>query len=363
MADPSFIAARILEGEPGSPRGPATLEFYPTLRCNLNCKFCDSTDRHRPGLEEVPPERQLQVLDQAMDLGVRTVLVLGGGEPLAAPGRGELLRRVKENGFEGILTTNGTLLDLELERRMVALGWDEIHYSVDAPVAAIHDTLRGAPGALRRTLTSACRVRGLREQAGALLPRTALHFVLTRHNHRTLPAMVRLARALGAGRVDFDALIVYQEAQRALALEPWQVEEMPHIVRETQELARELGIQTTVTHLQDPRNLARGSEGENPLAVERPAPGRGLASVHCLRPWHHLVVAANGRTGPCCVLADLGSSVKHAPLRQIWEEDPFFTGLRESFLAGTPHPRCRECSANILVHERAIRARLGESLC
>ena len=67
MPSNEFIAARISKWTPTKPKGPVTLEIYPTLRCNLDCSFCDTTDRHRPPMNELSTETWLQIIDEAAD--------------------------------------------------------------------------------------------------------------------------------------------------------------------------------------------------------------------------------------------------------------------------------------------------------
>jgi len=357
MTDPAFIAARIRRWETPDPPGPTTVEIYPTLRCNLNCKFCDATNRNHPHTPEVREARLLEWVDEAAEMGVRRLFVLGGGEPLVAPGIAAFLARAKARDLEGILSTNGTLLSSAMADLLVGMGWDEVHVSVDAPTAAIHDHLRGVPGSHRRAVQGACRLRRTRDLAGSRKPRLALHFVLTRSNWRTLPDMVRLAASLGAFRIDFDALIAWRPEQQALQLLPEEVREVPAVAAEALRIAESEGIATTLAHLLEVRNLGRGTV-DGPVAVD-PGQGPGVAHVHCLRPWHYLVLDAAGRSSPCCVLSGLGESALDKPLQEVWHTDPFLVRLREEFRAGRPHPRCTECSANILGHERAIRDRLA----
>ena len=79
---PDEIAARIALWPTQGTQGPMTLELYPTLACNLSCRFCDTTERHQPPVNELSKERLLQLVDEAADLGVQRVFILGGGEPL-----------------------------------------------------------------------------------------------------------------------------------------------------------------------------------------------------------------------------------------------------------------------------------------
>ncbi len=362
VPDPVTIAARVRRWPDHGVQGPLTLELYPTLRCNLDCSFCDTTDRHRPGQPELSAERQLALLDEAAELGVKRLFLLGGGEPLAARKLApELMARAKALGMEGILTTNGTLLGSALREQLVATGWDEIHFSIDGPTAAIHDHLRGRPGCFHTVVTNICRLRALRDRRGVDRPGIALHFVLTRTNFHTLEDMVRLGHTLGAFRIDFDALIAYAPEQLALKLQPHEQAQVPQLARRAMTLAQELGIATTLEHFTDTRNLDRGSDS-GALAVE-PSPqatvGDDMLSqlrrAPCLKAWHYLVVQADGRTSPCCVLAGQGESVAERSLVEVWRTGDFLQQIRQAMLAGTPPPRCSECSANILAHERVVR--------
>ena len=349
---PHGIASRVARWADLGPQGPLTLELYPTLTCNLDCRFCDTTDRHRKPVDELPTERLLELVDEAADLGVRRVFVLGGGEPLVRRDTPRVLRRIKDHGMEGILTTNATLMGASIARELVACAWDEVHVSIDGPTAEIHDDLRGQRGAFRKTVQATCRLRVLRDQLGAAAPRIALHFVLTRRNADSLTQMVELARALGAFRVDFDALIAYTPEQRALQLTDAQRAALPARAAQAQERAEALGIATTLEHFRHPERLDRGD-----LAVPLPE-GEGLRGAPCLKAWHYLVVQADGRTSPCCVLAGEGGSVAAQPLAAAWRSDPFLQSVREGMLRKEPLPRCRECSWNILSHEAAIREAL-----
>jgi len=349
--DPTSISARIARwGEHGR-QGPVTLEMYPTLSCNLDCTFCDTTDRHRPPVDELSTKRWLALLDEAASLGVRRVFVLGGGEPLARRDCAVLLQRVKDLGLEGILTTNATLLSGDIAQQLVHTGWEEVHVSIDGPNAAIHDRLRGRDGAFRRTVRNTCRLGVMARTAGAPL-RIALHFVITNENWQTLPEMVRLAESLGASRIDFDSLIAYTDAQRALQLNAQQRAALPDVAREALALAEQRGVATTLAHFVD------GPAAERGQTVVAGTAAPGVQGAPCLKAWHYLVVQADGRIAPCCVLSGSGGSVRTTSLAEVWSRDPFLQSVRKGMLSKQPLSRCGECSANILGHEAAIREAL-----
>ncbi len=352
---PEHIAGRIARWGTDGRQGPVTLEMYPTLSCNLDCAFCDTTDRHRPPVDELSTERWLSLLDEAAQIGVERVFVLGGGEPLARRDCPTLLRRIKHLGFEGILTTNGTLLTAAVAQQLVDTGWNEVHVSLDGADAATHDRLRGRDGAFRRTVRNTCRLGVLARRAQAPL-RVALHFVITSENWRSLPAMVRLGASLGVFRIDFDDLIAYTADQRALALSPSQRGRLPEVAAEALQEAERLGIATTLAHYAAGPLPERG----HTEVVGSPAPG--VAGAPCLKAWHYIVVQADGRTSPCCVLAGMGGSVRDRPLDTVWATDPLLQAIRSGMWHKRPHTRCAECSPNILGHEAAIRAALPHPL-
>jgi MoaA/NifB/PqqE/SkfB family radical SAM enzyme len=320
----------------------------------LNCAFCDTTDRHRPATNELSVDRQLEILEEAAALGVQRVFLLGGGEPLLSAATPKLMERTKELGLEGILTTNGTRFTDRLIDQVLTWGWDEIHFSVDGPSPEIHDALRGKVGAFRRTITTICKINVQKRIRGLTAPALALHFVLTNKNFHTLVAMVDLGRVLGVERIDFDALIAYRPEQLALELSEAQRAQVPAFAEEALKRAESLGIATTLEHFLDARTLERGAETSLPVAPG----GTGLSNAPCLKAWHYLVVQSDGRTSPCCVLAGEGESVAEQGLEEVWRDGDFLNRVREGMLSGQPLDRCRECSANILAHERAIRSHL-----
>lgn len=340
MDELDAIAARVRQGRESGGSGPWTLELYPTLRCNLDCAFCDTTDRHRPAVAELSEARLLAIVDEAADLGVHRVMVLGGGEPLIAPAAPRLLAHIKARGLAGFLTTNGTRLD-RFAPLLTDIGWDEVHVSIDGATPATHDALRGRAGAFRTTVGALCR---LRRRRGA--PRLGIHSVLTRRNLDELVGLVRLAHAVGVARLEVDALVAYRPEQEALALHASDRPRLLHQIDAALAEADRLGVSTTIERLREPTALARGSV---PLAH----------AAACLKAWHHLVVQADGRTSPCCVLAGTGGSAANTPLGTIWQEDPSLLAIRAGMSAGRPTPRCAECSENILSHERAIGARMS----
>lgn len=90
---------------------PAVLIASVTRRCNLDCAGCYSKQIRPSGSgapAELSDDRFMELFEEAIDLGVGTILI-AGGEPLLR--RGLLARLARLRGIVIPVFTNGTLLD------------------------------------------------------------------------------------------------------------------------------------------------------------------------------------------------------------------------------------------------------------
>ncbi len=352
------IAARVRRWDRGGSGGPFTLELYPTMTCNIDCVFCDTTYRKGKQHGELTAEDYWKLLDEAESLGVRRVFLLGGGEPLVRKDvTPELMRRIKAKGMEGLIATNGTLFDDGLIEQVLATRWDELHFSLDAPDPAINDYLRGRQGVFAKVAKVMCRLSGLKRARGDWGPRDAprllIHAVVTNKNFHLFDAMVRFAHAVGAMRVNFDALIPYRPEQHALKLNADERAQVPALARAAAVTAERLGIETTLESFLQPETMDRGD-----LEFSQEGP-RDAAHAPCLNPWYYLVVQPNGRVSPCCVISGPGEDVREAGLAATWLEGAYFQDLRRSMINKQVTDLCRNCSHAIISRNDFIREHLA----
>lgn len=118
-------------------RHPILCNYYLTYRCNASCSFCDIWERPSPyaALENI--KSNLLGLKQ---LGVK-VVDFTGGEPLLHRQLPEILRMAKSMGFITTVTTNGLLYPKQAAQLQGLI--DMLHFSLDSPDKAEHDTSRG----------------------------------------------------------------------------------------------------------------------------------------------------------------------------------------------------------------------------
>ena len=139
------IAKKIFHWSKGKRTGPFKLQLNPTNKCNLKCRFCwlRDFDSGTLNFDEISHKKYMKIIEEADDLGVREIEITGGGEPMMRKDMIKIIESIKKHGMKGRLITNGTLLNETIIEKLIAISWDEIVISLDAPDMRINDYLRG----------------------------------------------------------------------------------------------------------------------------------------------------------------------------------------------------------------------------
>ncbi len=130
---------RIREVIDGGFPPPVTFEIDPTNACNHDCVWCvDQTHReiHKGHLKK---DVLFRVIDEAAAMGVRSIVLKGGGEPLIYPWIDELLRHIHAAGLPVGIITNGEGILKNLDVIRETCSW--LRVSVDAGSAETHATV------------------------------------------------------------------------------------------------------------------------------------------------------------------------------------------------------------------------------
>ncbi len=173
-------------------RTPFTVLVSPTMRCNLHCEGCYASEYSHEG--DMPAELFQRIVDEAAEMGVYLVTVLGG-EPFMRRDLLDIAAANPETYFQ--VFTNGTLVRPEHIERIAKLGNVALMLSIEGDEETT-DARRGA-----RYLRQAAAHHGLTQGA-----RRALRLL----GHRDAPqlgdaAQRRVRRpAGGQGRRDLVAL-------------------------------------------------------------------------------------------------------------------------------------------------------------
>jgi heme d1 biosynthesis radical SAM protein NirJ len=176
------VAAPTPVGAVSKPPGPVVI-WNLIRRCNLTCKHCYSISADTDFKGELSTEEVFTVMDDLKAFRV-PALILSGGEPLLRPDIFEIAARSKALGFYTALSSNGTLIDEAMCRRIAEADFHYVGISLDG-IAATHDKFRRMDGAFDKSLKALrlCRDAGLK---------VGVRFTLTQDNFHDLPALLEL---------------------------------------------------------------------------------------------------------------------------------------------------------------------------
>jgi len=124
-------------------QNPLIVELDPTAICDLACPGCISEDIIATG-NSFTNKRLLELGEEFKNNGVKGVILIGGGEPLAHPAIGELIEYFGKNDISVGITTNGTFIHKYMNEIAQYSHWTRI--SIDAASEKIFEILRPTKG-------------------------------------------------------------------------------------------------------------------------------------------------------------------------------------------------------------------------
>lgn len=177
---------------------PITLEIDPTNECPLKCSFCNwagrlHTDESNASLS---PAMMLNIIRQAAELGVKSIIWTGGGEPLQNRAVLPAIQLASELGMKNGMFTTGLPMTSKVSEILVEhLSWVRFHIDGATPFtyAKVHGTSENmyswVVGNIGEFVAKRAAVRsGIKAGIGSVaLP----------ENITELPRLARLSKDLG----------------------------------------------------------------------------------------------------------------------------------------------------------------------
>jgi radical SAM protein with 4Fe4S-binding SPASM domain len=316
---------------------PQRLQVEVTSACNLACRMC--LVRYRPRVNRREGAMDLAVFRRLLDANpeVREVVLQGLGEPLLSPHLFDMVRLAKERGAEVEFNTNATLLTRARADRLVELGLDRLHISLDGASEATYSYVRdGARWSMvERGLRAIAEAKAA---AGAALPAVRVVFVAMRCNVHELPDLVRLAHAHRVTQV--------------------RVQSLSHTFDDTDPAGAYAGIRAfaraQALPLAPPAERERADDAFRSaariaaaLGVDLRLPQLDATAGRCTWPWTGAYVTSAGTVQPCCMVmgddrVSLGS-LADADFAEIWH-GPAYERFRAALASDEPPEVCRGCS-------------------
>jgi radical SAM protein with 4Fe4S-binding SPASM domain len=312
-----------------------------TKACNLKCIHCYNDSGPAPADNELSTAEAKNVLKDLAHFGT-PVILFSGGEPLLRRDIFELLQFAHQLGLRTVLSTNGTLINADIAKKIKQHYVSYVGISLDG-IGEINDKFRGVSGAFGKA------VEGIKNCQNENI-RTGLRLTLIKQNARDLQNLFRflekekIERACfyhlvpsGRGAALLDQALTHAQSRAA-------VETILTGTKHLNDLGRKTDILTVDNHVDGVyvylKLLAENSDRADDVWKLLTWNGGGLYSsgvgigcidftgrVHPDQFWWHY---------------DLGD-VREKSFSEIWTDanEPLLKGLRNrrSFIKG----RCRLC--------------------
>jgi MoaA/NifB/PqqE/SkfB family radical SAM enzyme len=179
----------------------------PTNRCNLDCRMCIRRTWDEP-LGKMDANVFKRIIEGLRDFSFTPSIIFGGfGEPLSHPDIVEMVTEAKRLKASVELITNAILLDAKIAKQLTTAQLDVLWISLEGAKTESYADVR-LGGELSDVLYN---VRQFRDSRQAYHTEIGIVLVAMKRNIKELPAVMRLARELGASRFLVTNVLPYTE--------------------------------------------------------------------------------------------------------------------------------------------------------
>ena len=329
-----------------------------TQRCNLECAHCYmSAHAGADTRGELSTDECRRVIDDIARVNPNVFLILTGGEPLLRRDIWDVAGYASGKGFTTVLGTNGVLLREREAKLMREHGVVGASISLDSTERAKHDAFRHLQG----SWDGAIRATRVLTDAGLDF---SLHMSVTDWNVGEVPAMIDLARELGAKVLNFFFLVrtgrgrdltdidaaAYERILTYLAKVQGVGDGPPSFVRRLLGMG---GGEPAVEKFEDPWSTPVG-RADGLLIRAKCAPHfrrilyelnpsspllRNYAHGSCPAGKYYCRITPTGDVTPCPYMPVSVGNLRDSGFDDLWRTAPAFEALREPTLGG----RCGAC--------------------
>ena len=169
-----------------------------TRRCNLKCVHCYAQAKDMEFKDELSTEEGKALIDDLAAFG-SPVILFSGGEPTMRKDLPELAAYAREKGMRAVISTNGTLIDKPLAKKLKEVGLSYVGISLDG-IRETNDKFRGMQGAFDAALKGLhnCQEEGIK---------VGLRFTINKQNVMDIPAIFDLLEEEKIPRICFYHLV------------------------------------------------------------------------------------------------------------------------------------------------------------
>jgi len=319
---------------------PTSLQLECTTKCNLRCLMCDSPIWDRRGMDMSFSDFK-RIIDQFPCLV--TLNLQGMGEPLLNKDIFEMIAYCKSKKIMVFFTTNATLIDEKIAKKIVDSGLDYLVVSVDGATPETFEKIR-AGAKFDQVIENIKRVVAEKKKKKSEKPRIVVHFCASEDNIEELPQVLKLAKEFGAVELEVGNILFWGKdylreklSDKKIALN---IDRAKKIINETKRDADRLGI-----------DFFWLGNKMNKVFTDRDLRLHADPRL-CRQPFRSCFVTVDGYITYCSDIADPRitnfGNILTEDFRDIWN-NPDYRDLRRSFLKGKIPKLCRECTKPVSI--------------
>jgi len=337
---------------------PVSATFLMTYDCNCRCKMCFyyNEKERKNTIKKICKNRKLEmnkeeidsILKQIADIGTE-VIVIHGGEPFVKQNVFDIIETSKKLGLIVFITTNGTLINKEISRKIVGMNVDSMMLSLDGP-KTIHNKIRGF-NAYDRLIEGIKNIQRERKRQKNVLPDLMFACTISSENYKHLADVIEVANSVGISQVSFGLTTHYTKGsvtatKNMLGIKEQSIEPGNPI------LEQEITNINVDELLSEKRNVIERARKYNiriwfptDEMIKKYQYMSYNQKEYCVYPWRSLVISPYGLVYPCIPFSFIGCEVgnlRKETLKNIINNKRF-RDFRKKLKVYKKFPLCSKC--------------------
>lgn len=304
---------------------PIRIDIEPTIKCNINCIFCQSPSLKR-NKQDINLAEFKKILD-SMPSSIK-IDIQGMGEPLLNNEIFDMIKYAKHKKKFVTITTNGTLLTEEVSKKIIDSGLDRLIISLDSADKKSYEKVRKGASydKVITNISNFIRIRGQKKD-----PFVSIWMLGIKETIDSLGEMVKIAK-----HIKVDALILQRN------LTTWGKSDWNKKIN---------NLKLNSTDLQKIK-MAICEAKKNKLLFfinKQYTLFKKDKIQKCAWPWGGTYVSSNGYIVPCCLISDPKvynfGNIFTDEFRNIWNNEKY-RKFRRNIKQNNIPICCKHCYEN-----------------
>lgn len=282
------------------------ISWNTTNKCNMYCEHC-YREAGVQADQELSTEEGKNLIDEIVKAGFK-IMIFSGGEPFLRADIFELVEYASKAGLRPVFGTNGTLITLDVAKKLKEIGTMGIGISLDSLNPKKHDSFRSYEGAWREATLGMknCRDAGLAFQ---------IHTTVMDWNKEEILDLTDFAVSMGAVAHHLFFLV---PTGRGVNIEKESLDAQQYETLLTEIMKKQQQVNIELKPTCAPQFMRIAKEMGMKLRFSR----------GCLAGTGYCIISPTGKVQPCAYMKIEMGDVRETPFSEIWDNHPVFKELR-----------------------------------